>query len=321
MKVALTLLAYALAVSTLGTYWLRHARWVDRAPRLGLLTWQVLSVSVIVSAAFAGLAVAVPITPITGDLADLLHACVMALQAQYATPGGAAVGVTGTVLTTCLLGRVGYCLARTWRSNHRERRRHLRVLAMISRPDPANGALIIDHQEASAYCLPGRRGRIVLTSTARATLGDDELRAVLAHERAHLRARHDLAVTAATALALAFPRIPVLATARDEIARLAELAADDTASRTVGRLPLAEALLAVADPHTPAPALAATGSHTGRRIRRLLDPAAPLGALRVALAFGLAAAVLAFPVGVAVQPAIAAQHLNYCPIAEAPQGR
>lgn len=318
MRAAVVLLAYAVFLGAGAARWLRRSAWVERAPRLGVLAWQVATAGLVVSVTLAGLAVATPSSKLSGDLADLLQACVMALRAQYATPGGAAVSATGAVLVLGMLGRIGYCLVATLRSATRERRAHLQTLALIGRTDASTDAVILSHTQPAAYCLPGRRGQIVLTSAALDRLGTAELRAVLAHERAHLRARHDLAVTAATALTRAFPKIPVLRVARDEIARLAELAADDAACRAAGRLPMAEALLTVAGSKIPAPALAVGGSHTGRRIRRLLKPAAPLGRVRTASVLLLAGVALVLPLGVAAEPALAAQHLNYCPVATAP---
>lgn len=319
MRVALILLSYAVLLGSGGAFLLRRAVWVERAPRLGMLAWQVLTLSVLASLALAGLAVAVPIPRVTGDLAELLQACVMALSAQYTTPGGAGVGAAGAVLAFAVAGWVSYCLAATLGAAVRERRRHLDTLAVIGRKNARLDAVVLDHAQAAAYCLPGRRGRIVLTSAALQALGEEELQAVLAHERAHLRERHDLAVAAATALARAFPKVPTLSVARDEIARLAELAADDAACRVAGRLALAEALLTVAGSRVPAPALAAGGSHACRRVRRLLTPRVRLGAARAALVVALAGAAVALPLGVAAQPAIAAQHLNYCPLADTRQ--
>lgn len=319
MRVALLLLAYAGVVCVVGTTWLRCARWVDRAPRLGLLVWQAVSVSFLAAITLAGLAVAVPASHLGSDLADLLHACVMALRARYATPGGAATGFAGAVLAAGVLGRIASCLVAATHAARRERRRHTEMLAVVARRHRRTDALVVDHAAPAVYCLPGRQGRIVLTSAALDALGEDELRAVLAHEQAHLRERHDVAVTAALAFARAFPRIPLLTAARDEIARLAELAADDAAGRVAGRLSLAEALLAVAGSPAPAATLAAAASDTGRRVRRLLAPANPLGLGRTALTFAVAAAVLALPASIAAQPALAVQHVTYCPVDVHPQ--
>ena len=62
-------------------------------------------------------------------------------------------------------------------------------------------------------------------------LGRGELAAVLAHERAHLRERHDLVLLPFTALRRAFPRSAICAGAHRSVALLVEMLADDRALR------------------------------------------------------------------------------------------
>ncbi|WP_322748280.1 MULTISPECIES: hypothetical protein [unclassified Frankia] len=130
MKVAVTLLAYAALLATAAP---RHASWPDRAPRLAIAVWQALSVAVLAAAALAGLALAVPSARISGDIADLLRACVMSLRASYSTPGGAGIAGAGLMLTTVLLARVGYCAASGLLRAARARRTHARKLAILAR--------------------------------------------------------------------------------------------------------------------------------------------------------------------------------------------
>lgn len=79
----------------------------------------------------------------------------------------------------------------------------------------------------------------MLTTGAIGALDESQLRAVLAHERAHLRGRHHLLVTLAGALSAAFPRVPAFRVAGEQVARLAELSADDAASASAHRLTVA----------------------------------------------------------------------------------
>jgi Zn-dependent protease with chaperone function len=85
---------------------------------------------------------------------------------------------------------------------------------LVGRHDSQLGALVLDHDRVAAYCLHGVRGRVVVTSGAVAHLRGEELEAVLAHESAHLRARHDLVLAAATAMQRAFPFVPLFRVAR-----------------------------------------------------------------------------------------------------------
>lgn len=219
----------------------------------------------------------------------------MALRAQYAAPQGATFGAIGGLVVTAALVRSLSCFTVVLARAAAERKRQRDVLAVIGRIDRRLDAVIVEHEQAVAYCLPGRHQRVVLSTAALAALDADQLRAVLAHERAHLRGRHDLLIAAVAALADAFPHVPLFAAAQAHVARLIELRADDVAHQATERLTLAEALLALAASPTPAPALGAAGSTTAARIHRLIQPHHPLGHTRTALAGISAAAMLVAP--------------------------
>ncbi|MFC7641249.1 M48 family metalloprotease [Streptosporangium lutulentum] len=55
-----------------------------------------------------------------------------------------------------------------------------------------HGAYVLPGARPMAYCIPGRRARIVLSAGTLELLGAEELEAVLSHERAHATGRHDL---------------------------------------------------------------------------------------------------------------------------------
>jgi beta-lactamase regulating signal transducer with metallopeptidase domain len=155
----------------------------------------------------------------------------------------------------------------------------------------------------------------VVTTGALERLDHHQLAAALAHERAHLSQRHHLVLAWAGGLAHAFPRVGLFGQAQTESQRLVELLADDVAARSVDRLTLAEALLALAGttPRLPVPAMGAGGSTAATRVRRLIEPPRRLGRLRALLTALAAALVLAVPIVALASPAIAATHMNYCP--------
>ncbi|WP_238006399.1 M48 family metalloprotease [Dactylosporangium sp. AC04546] len=64
---------------------------------------------------------------------------------------------------------------------------------------------------------------MVVTSGALRKLSADELRAVMAHERAHGSGRHYWMLRAARMLHRAFPRVPLFRLAEDQVYRLVEL--------------------------------------------------------------------------------------------------
>jgi Zn-dependent protease with chaperone function len=175
------------------------------------------------------------------------------------------------------------------------RRRQRTLLTLLAHGDPkVPGALVVDYPSAAAYCLPGLRSRIVVSVGTLELLGRRELAAVLAHERAHLRERHDLVLLPFTALRRAFPRSATCTDAHRAVALLVEMLADDRALR--GR-PARELVTALARFGTagicpaPAGALAAGEGEVAARVTRLLHPVRPLPAAAV-LAICLAAALL-----------------------------
>jgi Zn-dependent protease with chaperone function len=313
MTVALLLLGYAATLSTLGAGIVRRCAWPARAPRLGIVAWLAVTGSIVTSATLGGLALAMPTVRVSGNVAVLLHACVMALRAQYATPGGAAAGATGAVLGTAVLARCLYCLLKGHTRAMHARTRQYEMLTMVGRRVAWLDAIVIPHDQPAIYCLPGRRHRTVVTTRALTALDDRQLAAALAHERAHLTERHDLLLAWVIALADAFPRARVFSTARDEVARLVEMLADDIATRHTTRLTLADTLLTLAGARTPAAALGAGGTTAACRVRRLISPARPLGRLSTAAGLLSAAALLAVPLLLFSGPALTAIGMGYCP--------
>ena len=314
MTAPITLVIFAVLAATLAPRLLARSSWPDRSPRLGITAWQAVSLSVVTAVVLAGAALALPALSFSTDLAELLSACAMALRAQYATPGGAAMSTIGAVLALAVVARAGYCLVAGLVSGARERHRQVDGVNLIARRHQGYDALVVDDTAAVAYCLPGRRRQVVLTTGALGALDDDQLTAVLAHERAHLRGRHDLVLVTSAALQRAFPQVPALRDAHRELTRLVEMLADDVAARRNDRLTIATALVSLAEVSAPGVALGAGGSTSLTRVRRLVAPAHPLGTTRSAIAVMATAALLLTPVAVVAAPTVVAATSDLCPI-------
>jgi Zn-dependent protease with chaperone function len=311
--VAVALLGYAALLLSAGAGALGRARWADRAPRLAVAAWLALTGSAVASVTLGGLAFVVPTVRVSTDLSALLAACAMALRARYAHPGGAALAGAGAVLGLAVIARVTWCTAGTLARAALARRRHRRGLALAGRSDARLRAVVVDHHEAAAWCLPGADRQVALTTAAVGILDDVQLAAVLAHERAHQRGHHHLLVSLAGSLAAAFPRVHAFRQGHEQVARLVELLADDAAAAASPRLKVAEALLALAAPApAAAAALGAGGSATAARIRRMIAAPAPLGRARAAAGMLTVVALAAFPVVVLAGPAVAISGQGYC---------
>ena len=317
MIVAAVLLVYAAGVGTLGARVLARARWTARAPLLGILTYLAGGWSVLAAVGLAGLALAVHATALGGGLSLLIGACVRRLRDLYATAGGATVAELGLILAGAVVARTVLTTAGHLRAVGRQGLRHAQTARLAGRLEPALGAVVVEHPQPAAYCVAGRCPTVIVTTGAMAALDSGQLDAVLAHERAHLAGRHHALKAAARIGRQVLPFLPLLREAETQVARLAELHADDAATRAADPAALATALvvLATAPPATPAPALAAAATDALQRIHRLLRPDEPLGRLSRHLLRTAAAALALAPVLVALTPAVAALALGKVPTA------
>lgn len=265
------------AVALVGAAPRLMARWRDlrRAPRPALVLWQAVSLSAVLAALVAALVI------VLGGHHHLAPVWLRAVAAAFGVLVLARVLWSGHV--------VGLGL-RTSRRRHREL---VDVLAV-----PGEGSLrVLTHATPTAYCLPGIRHRVVLTQGALEALPRDELGAVLAHERAHLRARHDLVLEFFTVLHRSAPPLLRTEDALAEVHLLVEVLADRAARREVGRVPLARALVALAASSRPEATLGAVSDGRTTRTRlELLAEEEPSPVLSVPL-YLLAATLVAAPFG------------------------
>ncbi|MBX7548609.1 M56 family metallopeptidase [Streptomyces sp. NPDC048665] len=107
-----------------------------------------------------------------------------------------------------------------------------RALRRLCAGQPADTELIVAASAVpQAFAIPGRPGRILVTSAMLSALTPAERRVLLAHERAHLTYRHGALVTAVT---LAAAANPLLRPVRTAVAFLVERWADEQAADLVG---------------------------------------------------------------------------------------
>ncbi|WP_100501216.1 M56 family metallopeptidase [Geodermatophilus chilensis] len=311
MSTAIGLLAFAAVLAVLAPRVI-GAGWSGRSPRLALTAWLAASAGLLVSVVLAGLTLLVPATAVSEGLAAILDACAATIAGVYRSPGQLAAVITGVALSAGTLLRLGWVAALSGLHTRRERHRMRAAILAGTRPEPSLGAAILDSDRPAAFCLPGRRRSVVVTTAALAALSGEELAAVLAHERAHLRGRHHMAVGATRILDRAFPGVPLFSRGRAEIERLIELLADDAAARRVDRVEVASALVTLAGMRAPAAALPAAQGAGAVRVTRLLRPADPVGPLSRMAGAAAAVTVVAGPVALAAWPLASAMASGLC---------
>ncbi|WP_433332794.1 M56 family metallopeptidase [Spirillospora sp. CA-294931] len=256
-----------------GAHLLSNARWTWRAPRVGIALWQAMGLcwGVATIGTLLGIALWPYSQGIVRGLPDLWADEAARLNALHLAALLAAVSLTAVLLVMLL-----YAVFRVVRA----RRRHRALLALVSRRDSAvPDTLVLDHPIAAAYCVPGvRSSKVVVSAGTLELLDPDELAAVLAHERAHARERHDLVLLPFASLRQVFPQIRLVGRSLDAVELLIEMAADDRARRHRTPRELATALLRFAAARPAAAPSGTLGVATSgdipvmARVQRLMDP-------------------------------------------------
>lgn len=280
-----------------GSALLDRARWTSRAPRAAVWLWLCMGTAGAASAIGAGLALAAIRyhAGLVGGLGHLWHGVLHGGPlAGLGLPD--ALGLTLAADIAVVLAAVaGASVLRTARA----RARHRRLLDLVGSGAGAPGdAVLLDHPGATAYCLPGIRPRIVVSAGALALLEEEELAAVLDHERGHAHAHHGLVLLPVTTFGALLRWLPFARRAPRAVAALLEMAADDYAARHHDPRHLASALVQMTTAGSvPACSLAVAATAVPARVRRLLDARRSSRPLAAAAGLG---AVLAVAVPLAV---------------------
>jgi len=252
---------------------LAAARWPDRAPVAAVLAWQALTLAAVLSALGVVLAAPEELVRAFGSGRPVAAAALIA-----------SLAVAGVIVIRLLVALIGVSIrSRARRARHRmladlldraERRRQIDVEELR----------VLDGSVPLAYCVPGRSPRVVLTDGALRLLDAAQVDAVLRHEQAHLRHRHDLVMESFTAFYQAVPAPLRSRAPLDAVHLLLEMVADDAARGRCGPEPLRAALERLSD----------AGEGTAEDRRRRLARLGPqphrslaLTVLVVALAVGL----------------------------------
>lgn len=276
---------------------LTRAGWPIRDPRAALVLWQAVGLGGGLGILGAGLTLA------AGTLDDRWLPGIAKLPghlSRLGVSGWTGVGLTLTV-GVWLVAVTEVSTARVILARRAHRQRLDTVAEILDHEAHAmakvGGVRLLDHPRAVAYCLPGLRPRVVVSRGALAALDDGELAAVLAHERAHARGRHDLVIQPFVAWAATFPFLPTAARAVTAVELLVEMLADDATHRTCRSADLRRALWHLASDHVALSGHgdASLGIRLTARASRLATPPRPLPLVTRVLVYLAAVALILLP--------------------------
>lgn len=305
------LAGYALTLLIVGPALLNKTTLLTHAPRWAVAAWLAA-----IGSAFFSLTVSVVVIAVEVGghwalaNANIVATCVQGLQNLIAGRSGLVpqlltIGVVGLVaaLAGRLVIRLGHGLKRA-RDCADEHSSGIRLVGRRMRGD----IVVVDAAAPAAYCVAGRTPTIVVTSAAIDALDDDELAAVLSHERAHLRGRHAILIAVVRGLATVLPMVTLVRAAAARIPTLLEMCADDVAVRVHGRGALLAGLMAIAQANQRrAPGLAAAEVGVMARAERLAAPRSHLTtAGSSAVLSGSVAMMVTGPVALAVVATVGA---------------
>lgn len=255
-------------------HWLAAARWTAREPRAALVLWQALGLASGLAA--LGAVLMLGLSPLGSTVAEAAAVWLVAVGRGDLTAGLDSIHLLLVSLAIVLFFRLVGVLLMSIVRTARTRQRHREVVDLVGIPyERDRSTTVLDHPDAVAYCLPGVRGRVVLTAGAMELLDTDELDAVLLHEHAHLSERHDLVVLPFNAWTAALPWLSAVRAAGSAVGRLVEMVADDRACFGCERHVLAAALArlgSAARGSAPAGALGVAEAAVLDRVHRLLTP-------------------------------------------------
>ncbi|MCJ0905226.1 M56 family metallopeptidase [Rhodococcus sp. IEGM 1241] len=287
------LLVAALAPLLLGSM---MRRGVD--PHVALVTWSALALGTMVS---IGVPVVLSLMPSHGGVSSLIefaHSCWLALHDDAPARVETAVGVLGGAALAIGAVRGTVHLFRFSRTRHDLHQQHLGLLRILGGAT-SSSLLWLPVPTPFAYSVAGRPALIVASDGLREQLDPEALAAVLSHERAHISGRHHQLVSAAEALAYAFPWLPIMRSSPQLVRALVEIEADSRAVRQHGRESVHRALCSMTPHDVPVSALGIAQDCLALRLDRLSSPrthhAAPVRYLRTLAACGTAIVLPAAP--------------------------
>ncbi len=210
-------------------------------PRAAVTLWHLLTLTCVLASFGFLISVALPALGVVPALSAI----------GRGRPSMSDLNTVEAAALLCAFAMVAVLVATYAHSTFRARRAQSRqrlLLDLVGHPQQGP-MTVIEHTAPLIYALPGREPKIVATTAAIHALSPTELTAVLAHERNHLSARHDLAILPFAMLRRLFRQSPLFLAIHAEVEVLLEMCADDHAVR-LGHLDALRSSLRCSPPKT-----------------------------------------------------------------------
>ncbi|WP_325096855.1 M56 family metallopeptidase [Mycolicibacterium vinylchloridicum] len=218
-----------------------------------------------------GVLVCVTLTAVAlPGLAELLHQCWLALHAGPSGQADTIAGIASAAALSLAALRGAWQLSCIGRQRRRLHGKHAELTWLLTGGAPQPGAVLwLPAAEPLAYSLAGDPPLVVMSTGLQQRLDRASVRAVEAHERAHVVRRHHLLIAVAQAVAAGLGWLPLMRHSPSLVRTLVELDADAHAARLHGRCGLRRALRTLSSASAPSVALGMASDCTQLRLDRL----------------------------------------------------
>lgn len=244
----------------------------DQHPRAGLAVWTSLNVVGWLSA--IALFLRVGLGAFQGSLVSRTVLFIEQLGDGHPLRGLGLTEVVGlSVAADISFLLTGSLVLTAWKI-HRLRREQRTIIDLVAESRPGrDAACLLRHDQPLAYYLPGRGGRVVMSTGALDVLSASEYRSVVRHELGHGHGHHGAVMIPIHALAPFVQFLPLARYAPNVMRSYLEMAADDYARTGTSTEALRGALIkSTLFELAPVGALGMSHHLLERRLRRLGAP-------------------------------------------------
>jgi Zn-dependent protease with chaperone function len=311
---AVALLVGALIVGGAAPRFLHRMTTSQVTPGVAIAWWFATGTSVVLTALAGVVLLLMPGHGPARWTLDRIHGCWSAVTHGGVPALDDVLGSFGALLLAATLARLGLAAFRRRSNAMKLHRRQLNLLRLAARRAPGQEPLLwLDHDQPLAYSVAGRPSFVVATTGLASHLSDEQVAAVLAHERAHLLGRHHALTGLADAAAWAMPFVPLMRQAPAAIRVLVEMAADSSAAAAHSAEAVRSALLRVTVGGAPAGTLGMADNGVTQRLDRLARASRPKPWLRAGAVVLTAVTAPVLPAAVGIGLFVVASALS-CPV-------
>ncbi|MFC0580868.1 M56 family metallopeptidase [Micrococcoides hystricis] len=268
-------------------------------PFAAMVIWQTVAVAGVFS--LLGAPIAAALAPLGNTVPQAVSHILRSDSPLGTVMALPTVHVTMLVIAAVLAGHLLLTFIVTVVRLQREVNEHKNLVKLLGSEGSAKHTYVLPADQPVAYCLPGLwQPLTVVSSGLQDKLSQEQLDAVLTHERAHIRQNHHLLLAAFLTWRQALPWLPVTEKAQSAVSNLVEILADRATLEKFDRSVLLTAVVATypltpqepADTFVPTSQTAQEQTQLSPRVATLINDPATSGTVAATMIASATAVLL-----------------------------